>query len=96
MAYTFTLSGELISKEKMNISSVVIGRDSNFMSHLITTSRDELTLAFRKLPSLKSQMLLLKKKPTMLTVFENQRMIVIGDEAGEFTFLWDPRSIIKD
>lgn len=91
--HTFDLNGTLISKDEGKVSGVAIGRDGNFRDYLVCAGEEELTLTFRKLPSLKSQKLSLRKRPTALAIFENQRMIVLGDETGELTFLWDSRSI---
>lgn len=92
------MNGELISQDNdttKNVVAVSLGHDSNFTDYLIYVKDKDHILTARKLPSLERRMLAAKKRATTFSLLENERIVIIGDELGNFTMIWDPRSAIS-
>jgi len=93
--YSFSLNGELISKDETpkNIIDISIGQDTNFADYLVYLDRTDGSLVGKKTPFLEDKILIIKKQGTAFALFDNKRMAVIGDNSGDFTFIWSPHCI---
>lgn len=92
---TYGINGSLLFEDDDKpgyISDIIIGSDSNFNDYAIYINEDESLLTFRKLPGLEKKSITIQKKPTVLTMFDNKKMLIVGDQTGQFTLYWDLRS----
>lgn len=94
--YVHGLNGGLIAEKECQtkgIIDVALGRNSSFRDVFAYIDEEECNLTMRSLPDLDMKIVPLRQRPTTFAIFENQKMIVLGDERGEFTLVWDPHCI---
>ena len=67
-----------------------LGRSSDFRDVFVYIDEEDNSLTIRSLPELELRVIKMKQRPTAFAIFDNQKMIIVGNEKGEFNLLWDP------
>jgi len=67
-----------------------LGRSSDFKDVFVCIDEEDNNLTFRSLPELDIRVIKMKQKPTAFAIFDNQKMIIVGNDKGEFNLIWNP------